>query len=97
MRCNTKQIKTMDIGPFDETDKHMEKRLWNEFQQVRADNKDATANIMWFSRKRDESLNAPDYLYFNQQVCKFIREQSDLQIKETNLFLELQKIYPEYK
>jgi len=71
--------------------------LWKEFQKIRSDNKDAAANIMWFSRKRDDALTAADYMYYNQQVCKFIREQSDIQIKETNLFLELQKFYPDYK
>lgn len=71
--------------------------LWIAFQKVRSENKDATANIMWFSRKRDEAMSAENYLYYNQQVCKFIKEQSDLQIQETSLFLELQKCFPEYK
>lgn len=71
--------------------------LWIAFQKVRSENKDATANIMWFSRKRDEALTPENYLYFNQQVCKFIKEQSNLQIQETSLFLELQNCFPEYK
>lgn len=71
--------------------------LWKNFQKIRIDNRDASANIMWFTRKRDEAMNPQDYLYYNHQVCKFVREQSDLQIQETSLFLELQKMYPEYK
>ena len=80
-----------------EFDSAAEDILWKEFLKIRSDNKDAAANIMWFSRKRDDALTPADYLYYNQQVCKFIREQSDIQIKETNLFLELQKFYPDYK
>ena len=74
---------------------HME--IWNNFQQVRADNRDANANIMWFTRKRDEATTPENYLYYNQQVCNFVKEQSDLQIKETGLFLELQSLFPQYK
>jgi len=74
-----------------------EKLLWEEFQKIRDENKDAAANIMWFTRKRDDAVDAPNYFYYNQQLCKFIREQSDIQMKETDLFLKLQNFYPEYK
>ena len=63
--------------------------LWLEFQTLREQIRDCRDNAAWYARKRDEARNPKDYVHYAKYCNHTIKEQSDLQYKETALHFKL--------
>jgi len=67
--------------------------VWKEFCTARGKAKDCRDSAAWYQRKREEATNPADYVHFAKLCNSSLKEQSDWEFKQTELYFQLVREY----